>query len=991
MAYEFRVLGRLEVIRNGETLRLVRVKPRMILALLLINANHNIGVERLVDELWADPPRSAIANLRTYLANLRQLIPDKNRLVTRPSGYELRVEEGELDFSEYERLVAAGQVALARDDYPTAASLLGTAHGLWRGTTAFEGLRGSPTLDAFSSAMETQRLSETELWAEARLRLGHDTAIIPSLRGHLAQHPLRENGWAILMKALYMEGDVTGALAAYTEARENLVNQLGVEPGPELCRVHAAILDRDALALGTPGPTAVSVPAQLPTAVRGFVGRQRELVILDEMLIRHESTDAAVAVIAGTAGVGKTALAVRWAYLAREHFPDGQLYVDLRGYDVDRPANPEDVLATFLHELGAAASGIPQDVDRRAASYRSALAGRRMLVVLDNANSVEQVRPLLPGSGSSRVIVTSRNSLAGLVARDGARRVVLDLLPREDAIALLGLLIGDRAQAAPTETEGLAHWCARLPLALRVAAELAVGRPGTSIGDLVEELADERSRLDLLDAGGDPRAAVRTVFSWSYQHLPARAARAFRLLGLHPGGDWDMYAMAALADVDQAEATSLLEILGRAHLVHTTTRGRVGMHDLLRTYAAELTQGRAAAEERQAAVGRLLEYYLATAVRALDMGFPTGETHPLTVGDGDRSGPPVDQVETARAWLALEHTNIAALVCSLGPERYAQAVRMALVLWRYLEKCGYYQEITALCEHALTLARANGDQTCEAELLSDLAGVPFHLGQYDRAADLLREALAAARASGDRRSESRILQNFGGISMDTGDFDTAIDYVSRALAIQAELGDYQHSGTSHGNLSEIYRIRKDYAEALKHCRWSVAICRWHNNGVEANHMMVNLGIIRHEMGQDRLALTYLEHALTYCRESGSRRYEGIALNALGRVRSHMGHPDQAIDCQRRAIDLFQMIGNHRWSVAAYNDLARALYQAGQREDALAYCQRALTLACAAGHLYEQARAHQTLADLHREMGNEELWRHHGEIARGQRVRLGIPD
>ncbi|MCA1676642.1 MAG: ATP-binding protein, partial [Actinobacteria bacterium] len=338
------------------------------------------------------------------------------------------------------------------------------------------------------------------------------------------------------------------------------------------------------------GGLTTAVPHQLPPGTAHFVGRVDELDQLSKLLDTaiEDGGTVVISAVSGTAGVGKTALALRWAHRVRDEFPDGQLYVNLRGYDPDQPLSSGDALAGFLRALGVAGQDIPLEVEERAAAYRSLLDGRRMLVVLDNASSVEQVRPLLPGTPSAVVVVTSRDALAGLVARDGAARLDLDLLPPEDAVALLGALIGGRVAAEPDAASALAGQCARLPLALRLAAELAAARPGTPLAALVAELADQQRRLELFDADGDPRTAVRAVFSWSYQHLPAEAARAFRLLGLHPGPDLEPYAAAALTHTGVEQAQHLLDLLARAHLVQAAIPGRYGMHDLLRAYATYL-------------------------------------------------------------------------------------------------------------------------------------------------------------------------------------------------------------------------------------------------------------------------------------------------------------------------------------------------------------------------------------------------------------------
>ena len=395
---------------------------------------------------------------------------------------------------------------------------------------------------------------------------------------------------------------------------------------PRLARALRVSADRLEMLLGGParstrGPgmerrDGASVPRQLPAAVADFTGRAAELQaltrILDEVGKGVPGT-VVISALGGSAGVGKTALAVQWAHQVAGRFPDGQLYVNLRGYDPDRPMPAADALAGFLHGLGVPGQDIPPGEAERAARYRSLLVGRKLLVVLDNAGSVEQVRPLLPGSPSCAVVVTSRDSLAGLVARDGATRLEVDLLPPADAADLLRAVIGQRAEDDPGAAGTLAAQCCRLPLALRVAAELAIARPGVPLADLAAELADQQWRLDLLDAGGDPHTAVRAVFSWSYRHLDDDSARAFRLAGLHPGPDFEPCAVAALIGTTLEQARPALDALARAHLIHPAGGGRYGMHDLLRAYARELADASDGEEEQNAALTRLFDHYLHTA------------------------------------------------------------------------------------------------------------------------------------------------------------------------------------------------------------------------------------------------------------------------------------------------------------------------------------------------------------------------------------------
>jgi tetratricopeptide (TPR) repeat protein len=460
-----------------------------------------------------------------------------------------------------------------------------------------------------------------------------------------------------------------------------------------------------------------------------------------------------VSAVAGTAGVGKTALAVRWAHRVRDTFPAGQLYVNLRGYDPGEPLAAADALAGFLRALGLAGQDVPADTAERAARYRSLLDGRRMLILLDNASSVEQVRPLLPGTSSCFVVVTSRDSLAGLVARDGAQRLDLDPMPPAEAITLLRVLIGARVRADLTSAATLAAQCARLPLALRVAAEYAVSRPALTLAQLTTELAAERRRLDLLDAGGDPRTAVRAVFSWSYRHLPPAVARAFRLAGLHPAPDLGLGAAAALFDTSAGQAGELLGQLRGAHLVHPCGAGRYGMHDLLRAYSAHLTN---APQERTRALTRLLDYYLAASASAADVLFPAERHRRPLVPRVPPAGPHLSGPAEARTWLDNERTAVQAVVSHAAGHGWPRhAVLLSALVARYLETGGHYTEAVTIHTQARRAARQAGDRGGEAHALNNLGIVSGRLGRYAEGACYLRRSLALFRETGDHVGAAR--------------------------------------------------------------------------------------------------------------------------------------------------------------------------------------------------------------------------------------------
>src|ERR1017187_735969 len=502
---------------------------------------------------------------------------------------------------------------------------------------------------------------------------------------------------------------------------ENQLTQSGSEITSNTFDGPAAVLGKGVQQNFFPaGPVSMArvVPAQLQADVKDFTGRAQELAELDQLLVSTDEmpTAAVISAVSGTAGVGKTALALRWAHRVRDNFADGQLYVNLRGFDSEQPLSAIEALAGFLRALGVAGKDIPADLEECATAYRTALDGRRMLIVLDNASSVEQVRPLLPGSPSCVVVVTSRDSLSGLVARHGAYRVDLDLLPPDDALGLLAVLVGERVRTEQEAAAKLTELCARLPLALRVAAELAVARSTASLAQLVGELRDEQQRLALLDAGGDPRTAVRSVFSWSYRHLPAAAARVFRLIGLHPGLDFDVFAIAAFMHATYQQSHQMLGVLARAHLIQGPHRGRYGMHDLLRVYATELATLENSPEEQNSALTRLFDYYLATSAAAMDVLIPAQRHSRPHIVPPDSPLPSVSDPATARPWLDTERDTLVAIFAYTAAHGWsAHATRLAATLYRYIEAGARFPNGLTIHSHALNAARHTGEASAEAD------------------------------------------------------------------------------------------------------------------------------------------------------------------------------------------------------------------------------------------------------------------------------------
>ncbi|MGH3345219.1 MAG: BTAD domain-containing putative transcriptional regulator [Carbonactinosporaceae bacterium] len=619
---QFRILGPLEVRARGRPLGLGGPRQRNVLAALLLNAGHTVTREWLIKALWGeDPPASAPRQVQNAVAALRQLLadsgtPDARRLIaTDCGGYRLDAVDGQLDLHVFEHRLASARRAAAAGRVDEAAEGMRAGLGLWRGPA----LTGIPSrlLAGCGLHLDERRLSVQEECTELELDLGRHAGLIAELSALVAEHPLRERPVRHLMLAQYRAGRPGEALESYRQLRARLASELGIDPSPQLSQTHEAMLRGDpALAppaapvlAGVGYPHRPPLPAQLPPDIPDFTGRADALSTLSAFLPGPVESGglagARVVTISGTAGVGKTALAVHWAHTVREHFPDGQLYVSLRGTAADAPVAPAAALGQLLRALGAGTSGLPADLDERASLYRSVVAGRRLLVVLDDAASSAQVRPLLPGSPGCRVIVTSRSDLAGLAVLQGGRQITLGVMAPRDAAALVAGVIGDeRAVAEPDAVAELARLCAGLPLALRSAAARLAARPHRAVTCFVASLA-QGNLLDQLSVDDDAQHAVRAAMTRSYRRLAPGAARLFRLLGVACGREFSVDGCAALLDAPAADAEHLLEQLAAAHLVEQHAPGWYHCHELLRLYAQERSLADDSAHHREAAARRL--------------------------------------------------------------------------------------------------------------------------------------------------------------------------------------------------------------------------------------------------------------------------------------------------------------------------------------------------------------------------------------------------
>ena len=996
---QFRLIGTVEIDSGGQVIEIGPPQQRLVAAALAVDAGRLVTAESLIDRVWDDAPQGARRTLHVLISKVRRVLehasdrePEDVTVVRRSGGYVLQLGPSQVDLLRFRRLADDTRHA----DSAARVTLLRRAVALWHGEP-LSGLPGNWAARA-REAWRQEYLEVAVAWAHAELRSGDPPATIGTLTMLAGDYPLAESVSAVLMQALCAVGRPADALACYAQARERLADELGIDPGPELQAAYqAALRDTSRLPDGTvatPGPATVSpgspaddqpgpaapeptqVPAgrgtppprELPAVVRHFTGRARELDALTAMLDEvGEQMPAAVVIsaIGGTAGVGKTALAVHWAHQVAGRFPDGQLYVNLRGYDPGQPMPATDALAGFLRALGLDGQNIPHEEAERAARYRSLLAGRRMLVVLDNARSAEHVRPLLPGTPTCVTVVTSRDSLAGLVARDGAVRLDLDVLPLTEAVGLLLALIGARVDAEPSVAAVLARQCCCLPLALRVAAELAIARPSVSLAMLASELADQQRRLDLLDAGADPRTAVRAVFSWSCQHLDSSVVLAFRLLGLHPGPDFDRYAAAALTSTSLSQASQVLDLLARAHLIQATRPGRYAMHDLLRAYARELAgdAGDKGDEDvRHAALTRLFDFYLHASAAAMDVLRSAERDYRPRIPAATSPIPPIGDLAEALAWLDAERANLVAVTVHAADHGWpSHATRLSGTLARYLEDAGHHIEAALIHRHALQAARDSGDNTAAARALNSLASVEYGHGRYRQATSYLDQALVLYRETGDQNGEAATLANLGLVQSTAASYRQAVRHLRQALDLYRKTGDKFRETRALGNLGATERRQGRLREAADHYQQALALCRETGDQSGLAETLNRLGSLNLQQNRHDQAIGQFWRALIIFRQLGERSGESRALTNLGEANLRQGQYPQAVDQLRQALTIYRQLGDKPSEVGVINHLGEAALHMGRPVEARAWHAAALEGASQIDTKHEQADAHNGLA------------------------------
>jgi DNA-binding SARP family transcriptional activator len=891
------LLGPFQVTVDGLPRPVEGGRQRAVLAALALSAGKPVRSGALAALVWGEdqPTRH---RLHAVVNRLRQVV-GPNAIRSAAGEYTLDLAPEAVDVHRFRALTAASKPADPAEEL----ALLDQALGLWRGEPLAD-VEAEALVQAHVPTLNEERLRALERRADLILDAGGHAELVAELNELTTAHPLREFLWSRLMLALHRSGRQAEALAAYQRIRTLLADRLGVDPGEELQRVHRAVLrpadGPEPAEARAAAPVAVPAPRQLAIDIPGFTGRADRLADLDRLLAGdgEDGAPVSIAVISGPGGVGKTTLAVHWAHRVADRFPDGQLHLNLAGRGTSASSAADAALMTLLLSLGIPPQRIPPDTEGRSAALRSALADRRVLMLLDNVRDADQVRPLLPGSGSF-VLITSRNRLRSLRRHEGASLVELDPFTPAESAALLRRVLGDETVANhPDAIAELTGLCGHLPLAVALTAE-RVRNTGIDLPVLVEEARDDTARLDALDDGADD---VRKVFSWSYRALPAPEATMFRLLGTAPGPDIGAAAAAALTGATPPLAHRLLESLVDHNLLSRPRPGRYELHDLLRVYAGEL----AAAVDgpaRTAALARLLDWYIATGLDAWS------HLQPTSMGPGletpQTEVPPLVFADSTSAldWFETEQDNLIAAVGaaeSAGLDRICW--RLVHLLWAHLDRCRAWPEIAALGATGLAAARRAGDRHGEAEMLTMGASLR-HLGRFDDAIASQQRALAIYLEQGSRSGQATVLNNLGMIFRSMGRHEEAIEHLRRCVILDEQGDEPGDLAVSLLNLAQSYTEAGRAAEAIETAGRSLELLRALAHQRGQGRAMETIGNAHAQLGEHAAAASWLRRASDLFAAIGDRWYESGSLTSLGRALRAEGRAAEADDVLARALEL----------------------------------------------------------------------------------------
>jgi DNA-binding SARP family transcriptional activator/tetratricopeptide (TPR) repeat protein len=901
---EFLLLGEVQVRVAGQPLDVGTPRQQAVLAALAVDAGRPVPIETLIDRVWGDEPPGEVRNvLYSHLSRIRQLLKKITEmtgtpagLARRSAGYVLEIDPEVVDLHRFARLLERGNDPREPDDGHAAVV-----------TEALLGRRGPPLAgiqgewaDQVRSTWQRQRLDAAVRWGDLELRLGRPGAVIAAMSELTAEYPLSEPLEALYLRALHAAGRDAEAVDRFAVVRRRLADTLGADPGPELRALHAAIL-RGELPAGGPAPPRAT-PAQLPPDTPGFAGRESALRRLDE-LSDGPSATARIVVLSGTAGVGKTTLALHWAHSAAGGFPGGQLYVNLRGFDpTGSPMTPAAAVRGFLEALEVPGNRIPTTPEAQVGLYRTLLANRRVLVVLDNARDAEQVRPLLPGASGSVVLVTSRDQLAGLVAA-GAHPLVVDLLDDAEAHAVLRRRLGPgRIAADPAAAAEIIGLCAHLPLALAVVAARAATHPAFGLAALAGQLRDARGGLDEF-AGGDPATDARAVFSWSYLRLDPAAARLFRLLGLHRGPDVGTRAAASLAGLPAGRARPLLAELANAHLVAEHTPGRYTMHDLLRAYADELVHDEESGLERKTAVHRMLGHYAHTAYHADGFLDPRLEVPPeLTPLPAGAESERITDHRRASAWFEAEHRVLLQAVHA-DAAFDARVWELAWSMQRFLTRRGHWHDESEMLTAALAAARRLGDERKQAFAHLHLGVTHARFGRHAEAGGDFQAALTLYRASDHVVGQAYAHRQFAWLLDRQGAVEEALPHAEQALELFRAAGHRVGQATALNAVGWFHTLLGEHTTAIEYCQQALDLQTLLGDQMGATQSWHSIGHAHRQLGDLPRAVACYEKALELVHRRGNRVVEARVLIDLANLRRDLGDVESARTGWQRANEI----------------------------------------------------------------------------------------
>ncbi|MDQ7808796.1 BTAD domain-containing putative transcriptional regulator [Amycolatopsis sp. A133] len=918
------VLGPLLVEARGAQQHPGDTRWARLLGLLALQPNRPVAVDDIVDVLWnGRPPRSHLDLIGSSVRRVRALLHPHLRLAaTGRGGYRLEGGPDQLDVLRFDARLDEASAAKAAEDREGVFRALGEAMACWRGPV----LAGHDVLHhhAAVAALSRRRLSAALAHADAGISLGRHEEVVAQLESMREAEPMHEGLHARLMVALAGSGRQAAALALFDDLHARLTTELGIEPGPEIRAARLHVLRQEVPAAARPFGSSSNF---LPRDVEHFVGRVGETVRLIGAAGR-----AAVYGICGMAGVGKTALAVHLGYRFADRFPDGQLFADLHAHGPDGPLAPEAALDSLLRQLGVDGARIPEQLDQRAALWRSLLVGRNALVVLDDAADAAQVRPLLPGGPGSLVLITSRGRLTSI---DAVTTLSLDVLAPAEAAQLLTRVAGAERTGRDPALGELARLCGYLPLALRIAAARLRDRPMWTVKHLAGLLCDEHRRLAELSTGD---RSVGAAFTLSYRQLTAPQQRLFRLLGEFPGTDVDAFAAAAIAGRDLRETESLLEELVDVHLLAQPALGRYRFHDLIRDHA-RATGLAGPAEPREAAANRMFDYYLHVAGRAADVLEPTRKRFP-PAGSPPSCGPRFGTEAEALAWLEAERANLAAVAAAAARDRPRHCWQLVQTLWRFYFVRGHVHDWIRTHRLALRVVRTLDEPVAEAELRKNLGLAHWRSGDFAEAVGQHHRALALDLANGDGWGQAKTHNHLGFIHARGGSHGEALAHHRRAVRLYRAAGDRCGEARALVGLGDLHHHAGRRAESAADFRRGLALAREAGDRWGEALAAIGLGF----SASPRHARHHLEHGLAYARAAGDRWGESMALTGLGIIRHAHGDLPEATNCLRQAVALAQEAGDRWWERIATTALGRVHTALGHHTEAAAHHERAVELA-----------------------------------------------